>query len=458
MNQHGRQGIALIASLFILVAVFVFGVGSIFLARSNLGLATSQQAHAIAKSAAEAGMDAVLIGLNAAGAIPTSQAQLTVPTLSVVDGPAVTYQVVSYVPSTASVRVSVLGTAPRGGRYQTDAVLVPVVIGGSAPGVPFPIGLVSEQGVDVKKVMQMTNSTMHANTALRTTDSLDNIYRSCNDVGQCTTLTGTNRPVSASPGATCSLDSKSHSGICSSGTVGSTYVKPPVTVGAPPIDTVIAEAFNRPLPTSATDPLCGQVVNGRTLQCLSGGTGTTYTSIAGQSNADIVVFGNARIKGSYTGVNLLTIGGHLDLDGPVTVRSSTLVSGMNITQRNELNAGLKTTIAARGTIDLTGNIFSITTGTSDPNGVLFMSGGSFRSGNAIEKTVISGSSTERAAVFIWSGGAVTLDNKADLLGGIAAVGNINATSNDIGIYGSSSLIGGFFKGNQVLGFSFGSRR
>ena len=124
-----RDGIALVVSLVVLVVLVAIGLGSMFLAQMNLGIAQNTRASALAENAAESGLDSFMVYLSSAytndGAFPADKSALDaqVANLSL---PGVTFEVASYERyADDQARIAVRGLFPgRNAEHVSEALVI----------------------------------------------------------------------------------------------------------------------------------------------------------------------------------------------------------------------------------------------------------------------------------------------------------------------------------------------
>ena len=157
VGRDGRRGgFALVSALIVLVMVLGLGVSSLFVANLNITTTENARSQAIARNAAETGLDVARLALQDAfrsdDVFPAASSFTAIPTGTGLDG--IGYQLVagSYSVDGQRAMLEVLGTDPSGARYTMAAefiVLVPDPPGpGGSGGDGFP-GLLSETSVEL---------------------------------------------------------------------------------------------------------------------------------------------------------------------------------------------------------------------------------------------------------------------------------------------------------------------
>ncbi len=152
IGRQRNEGVALITALIILILVFGLGVSSLFLANVNIQTTENVRSQAIARNAAETGLDVARLALQSAYrtnlAFPST---FSVPTI---DG--LQYEIVagSYAVTTDPdrVEIEILGTEPNGARFTMSANMIAQFAEGTGgdgtPGDGFP-GLLSESRIQL---------------------------------------------------------------------------------------------------------------------------------------------------------------------------------------------------------------------------------------------------------------------------------------------------------------------
>ena len=202
MRYADRRGIALVAALFVTVAVVVLGIGAVSLSMSTLGVAENVRGHATARAAADAGVDvAYLILADAFLTDETFPSTLTLP-----NDPS--FQLLAYRrDSPGQAFVQVRGTAANQAEYVAEALLSVVLLHPTTNPV-YDLGLASEGRVRVNGGASVyLDAGVHGNRGF----DLDGGFEECtdrDDDGIClvrTPLVGT-PPVSLSdPSGVCRL-------------------------------------------------------------------------------------------------------------------------------------------------------------------------------------------------------------------------------------------------------------
>lgn len=128
------RGIALITVLLVLLAVVVLGIGTMLLTNSGLMISQNLVSHSVARTSAEAGIDATIASLTAQAAETGRRPEhITAPPVRL-DGASISYRLVNEPIWTDDVTViRVEGEGPRGARHIAEAVIafVPGTTGGT---------------------------------------------------------------------------------------------------------------------------------------------------------------------------------------------------------------------------------------------------------------------------------------------------------------------------------------
>src|SRR5690554_1518545 len=142
-NHNRSAGIALISVLMVMLSITVIGIGTLMLTNSNLLISENLVSQSVARSNAEAGIDAVIAVLVAEVAGSGSRpAAIPDPAVSLASGGLVDFE--SHNGAGGSnfewnddlATISVVGMGPRNARYEAQAVLQfssDVVISGISP-------------------------------------------------------------------------------------------------------------------------------------------------------------------------------------------------------------------------------------------------------------------------------------------------------------------------------------
>lgn len=146
-----RGGMALVTVLMVMVAVMVLGAGSLMMTNSNLMVSENVLSSAVARSQAEAGVDAIVAVLfeqyKANGTLPASLAYA--PSVTLPNGQ-VNYALASsgYVRhDDHRVTVRAVGYGPRGAEYVAEALLVFAAGEGGYSSSPYTGGVIACQAV-----------------------------------------------------------------------------------------------------------------------------------------------------------------------------------------------------------------------------------------------------------------------------------------------------------------------
>jgi len=155
-RRRGRHGIALVSVLLVMVSIVLLGVGSLVLTRMNLLIAENLVGATIARSHADAGIDATVAALydrlRAGEPLPSS---LESATATLVPEGALAYALAledGYVlHGDSSVTLRVVGTGPRNAEYVAEAFVVFERDGTASSGTsPFDGVVVGCEGVDLR--------------------------------------------------------------------------------------------------------------------------------------------------------------------------------------------------------------------------------------------------------------------------------------------------------------------
>lgn len=125
-NRQGSQGFALITALLVMGSVMLLGLGMLFLSNSNLMIAENVVGNAIARSNAEAGVDATIAALETefrrTGNLPID---VTAAPSTILPGRTLDYSLAAGSPAWSGNRVvlRVLGTGPRNAEYIAEALV-----------------------------------------------------------------------------------------------------------------------------------------------------------------------------------------------------------------------------------------------------------------------------------------------------------------------------------------------
>ncbi len=138
-----NTGIALVSVLLVTFAIMIIGMGTLMLTNSNLMVSQNLVSHSIARTNAEAGIDAVLVALRAEVAatdrLPSSMPQ---PEVRLPGGESVAYSLVREPVWDGNIAlIEVQGIGPRNARYVSEAVVEFTSDGVSSGVRPF-VGMV----------------------------------------------------------------------------------------------------------------------------------------------------------------------------------------------------------------------------------------------------------------------------------------------------------------------------
>jgi hypothetical protein len=388
-------GFILPLALAIAALVLLLGLAGVYLANSNLRSARSVRLQSQAKYAADGGVGHALAFLSA---VPSGQAW-PVSLQDVLQGMEVTTTIQ---PQGADYQITAVATGPQQTRYRSVAI-VALNPGGTVNPV-FGEGLVSQQNVTLDGASTV-NGTVHGNTGF--------------------TLNGPLRgsaSVTASPGATCNASGNNRV-WCQGGTP--TNLVPPVTIGAPPIQTL----WNSQVPKTCDVTLTSQVViNSQSdvqnlLEKGNSGTAKQPLTVCMGSNNLII---NAS---SISLTDLTVVAGSVDVNGSglSLTDSNLVVQSANLSGGTELdNSGIFAldTLNANGTLNADGASTLLTGGNFTFDGAARMQLNDGLAVIAGGNLTFNGASTS-SAVF-WTGGTFTYDGSATLNGDVVAAGPITA--------------------------------
>mgnify|MGYP001329633732 CR=1 FL=1 len=123
MNKN--NGIALVSVLLVTFAIMIIGMGTLMLTNSNLMVSQNLVSHSVARTNAEAGIDAVIVALQnevaATGRLPASMPQ---PSVLLPGGGTVDYRLTREPVWDGNIAlIEVEGLGPRNARYMSEAVI-----------------------------------------------------------------------------------------------------------------------------------------------------------------------------------------------------------------------------------------------------------------------------------------------------------------------------------------------
>jgi hypothetical protein len=299
-----NQGVAIVASIIIMVVILALGAGSIFLTQNNLKTAENVRSNAVARSNAESGLDAGYILLktyyDTNRILPTQAFSFNNDTYTV-----------SY---NGSGGMTATGKSSSGAEYKSEAVFT---VKAGTPSIPPELikGLTSEGLVRVNGGASLyVDAGVHGNTGFR----LGGDFRVCDErdsIGTCTsfeeaTLADADLPVSLS---NASGQCRVRNNDCNP----RNYLKPAITIGVNYLSRRNRAAdLNGDGTFNATNYLTSADCAGS----LPAPSGNTMTSRVICSNTN-VSFSNAILKN----VSIIT-SGNITLSGVCNLENVTLIS------------------------------------------------------------------------------------------------------------------------------------
>jgi hypothetical protein len=434
-----QRGFALITALLLLVVVSALGFGSLFMSQSSLQVIENAHTKAIARSNAEAGLDAAMlvIGKAAAGGAfpsPSSLAAEPITVLTPSGSTAVTISRFTIDAADASrARLAVTATGPRGARHTAEALLG--AGGGVAPRVDpmFYRGLVATGVVkNSGGIAPIIAAEIHGDRGY----SLEADFRNCTirdtTTGLCTSseLIAENFPLTAANGmASYSCKVKSNVGIvdpCFGGTPMNRVA--PIALTAPPYAQIRNSAMfngrpigdylaNSSLCTHTTVPL---VPPENSVICATGEVDLSSRPISG--NVLILTSGKIKSGGgsNLRGVTLVTTGNEITMSGGNALDDVRFFAQTKLTlSGGSTVVGGSSTLASAGSVTMSGGTSALTPyveGGKTAVGIAIIGGGGI---------TLSGGSVFYGT--IWGGSGVTLSGGTNIFGGIATVGDITLT-------------------------------
>ncbi|MCA9839551.1 MAG: hypothetical protein KC422_21760 [Trueperaceae bacterium] len=476
-----QDGIVIVASLILMLAVLGLAVGSLFLTQSNLKIAENVRSKAYAKYAAESGMDATLAALdmyyNTHHEYPSFSdgqfSNLALPQFQA-NGEQVNYEVLAFNNTGNSAVVKVSATSPQGATHVSEALLAGELTSSTTtteveinPLVAN--GLASEGTVTLNGRNNFVSAGLHGNRGY-TINALQNAtFSTClsrNTNGRCIsfeTIESDNLPISAAAGMSSYTCNPANSSICSGGVP--TRLTDPITVTpnyASRRDAVIAAADQNPSGTlssafgihcdvvHSTAPTMNNAAQVRSAGFISGKVvcvqngnvtfpnGTSLDGVTVVANGQIQFNGNTAI--TIENSVLVSKQGCINVNpNRITVRDSKLYSNcdLNMNGQQTLFEGI-VTLASASNININGRSSII-----NNDGVFSIGLGLVAEGNI----TVNGQSDWFAVAL--TGGSFTYNGTSTLYGGVSAKGSI--TSNG-GIDIDSGLAvhnDDFFEGETV---------
>lgn len=420
MRHADRRGIALVAALFVTVAVVVLGIGAVSLSTSSLRVAENVRGHATARAAADAGVDvAYLILSDAFLTDQTFPATLALPTDP-------SFQLLAYRrDSPGQAFVQVRGTAGGGAEYVSEALLRVVLLPPTTNPI-YDLGLASEGTVRVSGGASVyLDAGVHGNGGF----DLEGGFEECtdrDDDGIClvrTPLLGT-PPVSLSdPNGVCELPN----GAC---LAVADFLADPIAVNPDYLG-----RRNEAADLNGDGVFDSDDCDGRATSASSVMTGAEVCAIGSVTlnnalleNTVIIADGDITITGNAQLTNTTLI----SLNGTVSIASGTM-EGTSIYSQNSLTFSGNTanyvwngtnTIASAGDITFNGS----NQNSNEVNPVTLADGS-----KAIGLVLVAGAdiifngrndqSDRYYAVWI-SGGTFTQNGKSEVYGSVSSVGDI----------------------------------
>ena len=364
-----QDGFALVSALIVLVMVLGLGVSSLFVANLNITTTENARSQAIARNAAETGLDVARLALQDAyrsgDAFPDSSSFTAIPTGTGLDD--IGYQLVadSYSVGGQRAMLEVLGTGPNGARYTMAAefvVLVPDTSDStSTPGDGFP-GLLSETAVELAggggpNQPSFRDILVHANDRVSITSGF---FETCSverdENGDCPgawvpieyeSLDDERFPVSTIDGSNCRLPTS-----LGGGTQCREEVSKTVNVG---YDTRLFNATGDALFADESINFGGDTCSDATVFCTSGDVTFTAAELEALGYETVITDGNIRITGE--GPLVAPEGGDILLvstRGGVTFPSTYAIEDVRVFSYDSLEFGRgfsasgSVTLASRG--------------------------------------------------------------------------------------------------------------
>lgn len=430
MNR--QSGIALVTSLFILVAVMLIGLGSIFLTRTNLKVSENIRSNAVARNNAESGVEAVYLLLSSHhdtySTFPTDQNSISLPAGS-------GYTLSSYrFDSADQAMIRIRGSSAQGAEHESEVLLNLFT---PPPEIPeaYATGLVSEGEIRVTSNASIyIDAGVHGNAGF----DLGGTFYECtarDASGNCTTMVAIDAstlPISLSdPTGTCkigsgpSCDPADYMG--ESVSVNPDYIaRRDAAMAAEDLDADDDwDAADCALAGTTLSPaMTGQVV------CSSGNLSVTnplWSDVTVITSGDITLSGTAFLDN----VTLISTGGLVSINAG-TMEETRIFSEDSLSYTGN-NASYtwngSNTIATAGDITFNGsnkhsNVVNTTVnaeGIKEVGMVLIAEGDiTFNGRNSTNQ--------DYYAVFV-SGGEFTQNGRSDLYGAISSVGDLRFNGN-----------------------------
>ena len=420
MNR--QSGIALVTSLFILVAVMLVGLGSIFLTQTNLRVAENIRSNALARNNANTGLEAAYLILESYhtsyNTFPTSSSDFSLPAGG-------GFALVSYRFDHADqVMVRVRGSTSRGAEHEVEGLFS---LYQAPPEIPesYTIGLVSEGEVEVNSNASIyTDSGVHGNSGFDLAgDFYECTARDASGTCIASVLVTVDPPVTlASLTGTCKIGNQTCSPI--------DYLTDPVSVapnyhvrrdaamdldnnGVVDVNDCLG-ALTVPVPAMSNVVVCT--------------TGNVTLNNAVLSDVTIITDGDITLTGTATLTNttLISTGGLVDIESG-TFTDTRIFSEDSLTFAGSGNAYTwndSNTIATAGDITFNGQndhnntINPIT----NPDGTKGIGLALIADGDITQNG--SNSSNADYYALIVSGGNFVQNGKSTLFGAVSAVGDL----------------------------------
>ncbi len=456
-----QDGIVIVASLILMLAVLGLAVGSLFLTQSNLKIAENVRSKAFAKYAAESGMDATLAALdmyfNTYASYPSFSnghfgGNFSLPVVTI-NGQNLAYSVTEFSRdgSSGSAVVKVSATGPSGATHISEALMAAEVTSSSTtteteinPLVAN--GLASEGTVTLNGKNNFVSAGLHGNAGYTINALSNSSFSTClnrNTNGKCVsfeTIETDHLPISAAAGMPSYTCNPANSAICSGGVP--TRLTDPITVTPNYINrrnAVIAAANKSPSGTASSvfGIKCDRVyANAPTMNnasqvtssgfttgkvvCVENGNvtfpnGTSLDGVTVLAKNAIQFNGNTAI--TLVDSNLITTTGCININpNKVTVRDSKLYSScdLNMNGQQTLFEGV-VTLASATNININGRSSILNNDGSFAIGLGLVAEGNI---------TINGQSDWFAVALV--GGNFTYNGTSTLYGGVSAKGSITS--------------------------------
>lgn len=465
-RRKSQQGIALVSSLLVMVAVLALGLGSLFLTQVNLQIAENVRGNAAAQANAEGGMDMVLFVLREHyrehGAFPQE-----VSNAPSVEG--LNYILEAYeraTPDRATIRVR--GLTASGAEYLTESLLLAESGEGehataSAPPY-FAEGLVAEGTVTVNGNSTYTNAGILGYRGYTLNGVRANQFEVCNEDGQCSRLNNANEvPVAAKQGISGYTCNSNPLSLCHQGT--------PIHLRNIPedqrIDIVEYEKIRdasksectrtyrsgHPLPPlNNLQDVTNAGFKSDAVVCVENG-GVNFPNNVDLSNVTVIARDSINFNGSSNLDNVTLISEQAGVNlGRTQADNLRVFSQHSLNINNQANFAGQTTLASAGSVTFNGSTKAIQA-----------SDGTEGVGMAViaEGDITFNGASDTYGAF-WAGGNFTYNGNSRLLGGVAVRGNITVNGGiDIrsGLTVENPDLGdGQDSGNQEASFQVVSRR